>query len=157
MTVLRALQVLLLVVGCTFPACGAGEDAAASPAPAPTSEMPPGAPAYSPELKTAMATALAAKGETYEPRTHHLHEDGSPVFTNRLILESSPYLNQHAHNPVNWFPWGDEAFDTARPGAPRPVERGLLDLSLVPRHGARVVRGSRDRALHQRELHRDQG
>ena len=105
-----------------------------------------------------MATALAAKGETYEPRTHHLHEDGSPVFTNRLILESSPYLNQHAHNPVNWFPWGDEAFETARRlGTPRPAERGLLDLSLVPRDGARVVRGSRDRALHQRELHRDQG
>ncbi|MEF8717232.1 MAG: thioredoxin domain-containing protein [Candidatus Accumulibacter necessarius] len=29
-------------------------------------------------------------------------------------LESSPYLLQHAHNPVNWFPWGDEAFTEAR-------------------------------------------
>ncbi len=35
-------------------------------------------------------------------------------FTNRLIEESSPYLLQHAHNPVDWFPWGDEAFDRAR-------------------------------------------
>ena len=34
--------------------------------------------------------------------------------TNRLIQESSPYLLQHAHNPVDWFPWGQEAFDSAR-------------------------------------------
>ena len=34
--------------------------------------------------------------------------------TNRLIHEKSPYLLQHAHNPVNWVPWGEEAFETAR-------------------------------------------
>lgn len=34
--------------------------------------------------------------------------------TNRLIDETSPYLLQHAHNPVDWYPWGDEAFDLAR-------------------------------------------
>lgn len=33
--------------------------------------------------------------------------------TNRLINEKSPYLLQHAHNPVDWFPWGDEAFKLA--------------------------------------------
>ena len=33
---------------------------------------------------------------------------------NRLINEKSPYLLQHAYNPVNWFPWGDEAFTKAR-------------------------------------------
>ncbi len=32
---------------------------------------------------------------------------------NRLIAESSPYLQQHAHNPVDWYPWGDEAFAKA--------------------------------------------
>jgi uncharacterized protein YyaL (SSP411 family) len=36
------------------------------------------------------------------------------VPTNRLIGEKSPYLLQHAHNPVDWFPWGDEAFEKAR-------------------------------------------
>jgi len=35
-------------------------------------------------------------------------------FTNSLILESSPYLLQHAHNPVNWYPWGNEALEKAR-------------------------------------------
>ena len=33
---------------------------------------------------------------------------------NRLINEKSPYLMQHAHNPVNWYPWGEEAFQKAK-------------------------------------------
>jgi uncharacterized protein YyaL (SSP411 family) len=36
------------------------------------------------------------------------------TFTNRLAKETSPYLLQHAHNPVDWFPWGEEAFAVAR-------------------------------------------
>jgi len=35
-------------------------------------------------------------------------------YTNRLVNETSPYLRQHAHNPVDWYPWGDEAFEKAR-------------------------------------------
>ncbi|MFO0929362.1 MAG: thioredoxin domain-containing protein [Gemmataceae bacterium] len=35
-------------------------------------------------------------------------------FTNRLAAESSPYLRQHAHNPVDWYPWGPEALRRAR-------------------------------------------
>ncbi len=34
--------------------------------------------------------------------------------SNKLIHETSPYLLQHAHNPVHWYPWGDEAFELAR-------------------------------------------
>ena len=34
--------------------------------------------------------------------------------TNRLAGENSPYLLQHAHNPVDWYPWGDRAFEKAR-------------------------------------------
>ena len=37
-----------------------------------------------------------------------------PQFTNRLVKEESPYLLQHAHNPVDWYPWGEEAFAKAR-------------------------------------------
>jgi uncharacterized protein len=40
------------------------------------------------------------------------HEQSNPP--NRLARESSPYLLQHAHNPVDWFPWGDEALAKAR-------------------------------------------
>jgi uncharacterized protein YyaL (SSP411 family) len=36
------------------------------------------------------------------------------MYTNRLATESSPYLLQHAHNPVDWYPWGDEAIQKAR-------------------------------------------
>ena len=36
------------------------------------------------------------------------------AFTNRLINESSPYLQQHAHNPVNWYPWSEEALGQAK-------------------------------------------
>lgn len=32
---------------------------------------------------------------------------------NKLINESSPYLLQHAYNPVNWYPWGKDAFEKA--------------------------------------------
>jgi len=41
-------------------------------------------------------------------------KSADPPFTNQLINESSPYLLQHAHNPVNWYPWGEEALDKAR-------------------------------------------
>src|SRR5690348_10373551 len=36
------------------------------------------------------------------------------VHVNRLAQESSPYLRQHQHNPVDWYPWGDEALARAR-------------------------------------------
>ena len=44
--------------------------------------------------------------------------------TNKLIDETSPYLLQHAHNPVNWYPWGEEAFEKAR------VENKLVIVSI---------------------------
>jgi uncharacterized protein len=44
----------------------------------------------------------------------HLNPDGTPKYTNHLIGETSPYLLQHAHNPVEWYPWGSEALERAR-------------------------------------------
>ena len=44
-----------------------------------------------------------------------MHTYSHPTRTpNRLIREKSPYLLQHAHNPVDWYPWGVEAFDKAK-------------------------------------------
>jgi len=37
-----------------------------------------------------------------------------PLYSNRLIHQKSPYLLQHAHNPVDWYPWGEEAFQKAQ-------------------------------------------
>ncbi len=35
-------------------------------------------------------------------------------YTNKLSQETSPYLLQHAHNPVDWYPWGEEALNKAK-------------------------------------------
>ena len=83
----------------------------------PTIATPPAAPPYSPELSAELAAALSRRQAApggYRPRTHHLLGVDAPKYTNRLVLESSPYLLQHAHNPVDWMAWGDEAFDRAR-------------------------------------------
>ncbi len=69
------------------------------------------------KTRTRLAQVLAEKQRSepeYRPRTEHLNTDGSPRFTNRLIIESSPYLQQHAHNPVNWYSWNEEALQTAK-------------------------------------------
>ncbi|XP_074268347.1 uncharacterized protein LOC141591786 [Silene latifolia] len=44
----------------------------------------------------------------------HSSSSSSSSHTNRLASEHSPYLLQHAHNPVNWYPWGEEAFQEAK-------------------------------------------
>lgn len=59
--------------------------------------------------------------ETFTPRREippqselkKLPRDGGDHW-NRLVFEQSPYLLQHAANPVDWYPWGEEAFETAR-------------------------------------------
>ena len=56
-------------------------------------------------------------------------------FTNHLINETSPYLLQHAHNPVNWFPWGTEAFTKAK-AENKPV---LLSIGYSACHWCHVM------------------
>ncbi len=73
----------------------------------------PGAAPTDPELLRRFAAARDRRGAEYRPRTRHLRADGWARYTNRLFLEASPYLLQHAHNPVDWYPWGDEAFERA--------------------------------------------
>ncbi len=45
---------------------------------------------------------------------HGIAATDSETYTNRLVHEKSPYLLQHAHNPVDWYPWGEEAFRKAK-------------------------------------------
>ncbi|MGB7951568.1 MAG: thioredoxin domain-containing protein, partial [Candidatus Binatia bacterium] len=56
-------------------------------------------------------------------------------YTNRLIHETSPYLIQHAHNPVDWYPWGDEAFQKAK-SENRPI---LLSIGYSACHWCHVM------------------
>ncbi len=95
----------------------------------------PGAPPLDAQWVERLRTAWKARDPNYKPRTRHLNPDGSPRYTNRLFLESSPYLLQHAHNPVNWYPWGDEAFETARKLG-RPV---LLSVGYSTCHWCHVM------------------
>jgi uncharacterized protein YyaL (SSP411 family) len=55
--------------------------------------------------------------------------------TNHLIHETSPYLLQHAHNPVNWYSWGDEAFQKAK-SQNRPI---LLSIGYSACHWCHVM------------------
>lgn len=43
-----------------------------------------------------------------------MQKDTTHQYTNHLIHETSPYLLQHAHNPVNWYPWSEEALEKAK-------------------------------------------
>jgi uncharacterized protein YyaL (SSP411 family) len=74
----------------------------------------PGLDPYNEKLEHKLNRAVLARGDDYLPRTRHLTAAGRAIYTNRLIMEDSPYLIQHAHNPVNWFPWGEKALALAR-------------------------------------------
>ncbi len=104
------LNLLLTILLMTIPTIVVAEEMKMSE---PISVSPPEV-TYSKQLQQQLISAFKAKGAAYVPRTRHLHPDGSPKYINRLILEDSPYLLQHAHNPVDWHPWGKEAFDQAR-------------------------------------------
>ena len=54
---------------------------------------------------------------------------------NRLVYEASPYLRQHAHNPVDWYPWGQEALDRSRQ-EDRPI---LLSIGYSACHWCHVM------------------
>jgi uncharacterized protein YyaL (SSP411 family) len=77
-------------------------------------EFPPGVKEFNTSVLKEFEEIKKLRGKDYRPRTKHLLPDGQAKYTNRLFLETSPYLLQHAHNPVNWYPWGDEAFKKAR-------------------------------------------
>ena len=74
----------------------------------------PGTEGFDAALWKRFDQARESRGKLHRPRTKHRLPDGTPKYTNRLYLESSPYLIQHAHNPVNWYPWGEAAFAQAR-------------------------------------------
>merc|ERR1712000_743403 len=61
--------------------------------------------------------------------------DETPKHTNRLIDETSPYLLQHAHNPVDWYPWGEEALQRSR-SEDKPI---LLSIGYSACHWCHVM------------------
>ena len=61
-----------------------------------------------------LLSAVFFLGTADEADSADREQSHSTQFTNRLSLEKSPYLLQHQHNPVDWYPWGQEAFDKAK-------------------------------------------
>ena len=129
-----ASALALVVVGCNT---GGGP---ATPGPAKAAKAAPAAGEVKAgdaeaALRERLVEALKAKGAGYVPRTHHLDEGGAPTYINRLVFETSPYLLQHAHNPVDWFPWGEEAFARAKK-LDRPI---LLSVGYSTCHWCHVM------------------
>jgi uncharacterized protein YyaL (SSP411 family) len=86
-------------------------------------------------LEEELRRTAAALGPLHVPRTRHRNPDGSPRYVNRLVREASPYLLQHAHNPVDWYPWGPEAFARAKAEG-KPV---LLSIGYSTCHWCHVM------------------
>ena len=59
------------------------------------------------------SSAVMAQVQKSEPKQESV-QNGEHRHTNHLIHETSPYLLQHAHNPINWHAWGPEAFEKAK-------------------------------------------
>ena len=131
-----AALVVLLLLQCAY--CFADENINSTTNASiyfPSFEFPPGAEPYPKELQLELNNKRKLRGNAYQPRTKHLYDNGRAKYTNRLFLESSPYLLQHAHNPVNWYPWGEEAFETAK-NLNRPI---LLSIGYSTCHWCHVM------------------
>ena len=132
----RTAAVVLLAAGSCR--CGSTAPTRVQAPPTPQAAVDPALPgiqSVSELLQNELLQALQSKGADYRPRTEHLNGDGSPKYINRLILQTSPYLLQHAHNPVNWFSWGEEAFERAR-ATNRPI---LLSVGYSTCHWCHVM------------------
>src|SRR5215207_7540678 len=64
-------------------------------------------PREAPVTSATLPSSRRSTGKEYRRRS-------GPAAADRLAGETSPYLRQHRENPVDWFPWGDEAFAEAR-------------------------------------------
>ncbi len=71
----------------------------------------------------------------YDPAVTNPTDGAAPRHTNRLAGETSPYLLQHAHNPVDWYPWGPEALARAR-AEDRPI---FLSIGYAACHWCHVM------------------
>ena len=84
------------------------------------------------------ASQAAGDAESMRPDTNDAAEhasDSTHRYTNRLANETSPYLLKHAHNPVDWYPWGNEALAKAK-AEDKPI---LLSIGYAACHWCSVM------------------
>lgn len=82
-----------------------------------------------------LATLTQAYTGEFASRTRYRHEDGQPIYINRMILEPSPYLRQHAHTPVDWHSWSAETLAMAQAQG-RPI---FLSIGYATCHWCHVM------------------
>ena len=90
--------------------------------------LPPGSVERPSAVEDRIRQAVRVLPRSYQPRTRHVNgrvlpadmhahplaaPGSAPNYANRLLLAASPYLRQHAHNPVDWRPWGQDALQEA--------------------------------------------
>ena len=83
-----------------------------------------------PEVTGSAADALASTASA--TATSEATRTGQSVGVNRLAEETSPYLLQHASNPVDWHPWGEEALARARDVVVKEKRQALLNVICPP-------------------------
>ena len=76
-------------------------------------KLPPGS-KHTSALSLQLQSAWKERSSDYSPRTKHTLTNGEPKYINELFLQTSPYLKQHAHNPVDWRPWSPQALAEAK-------------------------------------------
>src|SRR3954469_3026252 len=81
-----------------------------------------------------MLVRMSSAG-TLRPRCYTIFFPHLFMMSNRLARETSPYLRQHADNPVDWYPWGDEALAAAR-AQDKPI---LLSIGYSACHWCHVM------------------
>ncbi len=117
-------------------------------------EFPAGLQKKLDQARTAQARQKGHEPEQKAPdwHTRWLNAAGLPMFTNRLILSDSPYLLEHAHNPVNWYAYGPEAFAAAK-AQNKPL---FISIGYASCHWCHVMaRESFESAAVARELNRN--
>ena len=87
------------------------------------------------DAKPAAEAKPATPSAVTEPTEAKPSEPAKHKHTNRLAKEASPYLQQHQHNPVDWYPWGKEAFDKAK-AEDKPI---LLSIGYSTCHWCHVM------------------
>ncbi len=84
---------------------------------------------------TSETTSEETTSEETTSETTSPHAAASPSHDNRLARETSPYLLQHSHNPVDWWPWGPQALAAAK-AANKPI---LLSIGYAACHWCHVM------------------
>jgi len=115
-TITSLLLAAAFFAGCS-PSPPAASDAGTAPAadsaPAPDSAPADGAAATDSAAAVAPGSGAATGGDN-KTAGEHPSDKVKHKFTNRLSRETSPYLKMHGHNPVDWYPWGQEALEKAK-------------------------------------------